>query len=125
MGMKLWKGYFFLMCLFFILIFFGLIYKPKLVGIVEELFNLITLVALYGFCFKRLLVQRMFWKIMFFSAVLFEIVYVMLEPVSAPSLNVMVVAYVVALILTVPVYIAMYLYAFKRNDIWGDEVPSK
>ena len=123
---KAWKIYFIFMA---ILNIFSLFDFPRQVWmeIIFKISNLITLTALYGYCFNRKIWENLFWRFSFFVCALVEIIDCVTtnlfhRPLYSIGIN------IIAALIVVPIYIAMYLYAFKSNNIWekpNREMPSQ
>ncbi len=118
---KAWKLYFGYMIVIYVIDLLKLLEGLTAMKVAGLIFNALVLVALYGFCFNRKIGERTFWKIGFivalFQEVIFSIVQVlMLYPENSWVLITVCLIYLIPVI--VPIYVAMYLYAFKREDIW-------
>lgn len=125
--MKLWKTYFCFMSILCLVFVCKVFQKPELKRALAVAFDMITLVAFYGFCFNRKIGVIRFWKAGFFAALFYEVLLSSIKfsaNISAYGWSVYIIAQSITIPLIVPIYIAMYRYAFKRNDIWGEE-PAK
>ena len=107
--MKLWKPYFYFMVALFIFGLASFIAEPRLRRLVDVAINIISLTALYGFAFNKEIFIKKFWKISFIVCVLIEIL-TLIEARGMPASF-----FIFISIAVVPIYIAMFLYAFKRK----------
>jgi hypothetical protein len=88
-------------------------------------FFLVALIGLFGFCWGKQMVGRVFWQIFFVGLLSWIGCYVfILTPVSsvisqADSLKLPSrVLSSLAIIPHIPLIAALYLYSFRRSDIW-------
>ena len=126
--MKPWKVYFWFMVASNAGFLWKVISRPTLMYAIDAAFNALTLVALYGFCFNRKLGFQKYWKVAFFIAVIQAVFFSMKEIFSEMirlDLSAVIVGVIIGLALIVPIYVAMYLYAFKSDDIWKEGIASQ
>ena len=71
--MILWKIYFYAMIIFVLQLLWLQLPDFKLITLINTLTNIITLIALYGFCYNKKLVVQKFGQISFITFVLYEI----------------------------------------------------
>ena len=126
--MKLWRFYFWLSVAVTIFGIWHLIVMPALMDIVGLLVSGFALVGLYGFCFNRKIGIRNLWKAVFFVYLFEDIIYYLIRMHARSAyigLFFLVIVYGLTFLLNLPSYIAMYLYAFKRKDIWGEGISTQ
>ena len=107
--MKLWKPYFYFMVALFIFGLASFIAEPRLKRLADVAINIISLTALYGFVFNKEIFIKKFWKISFIVCVLVEI-STLNETIGMPASF-----FIFTSIIIIPIYVAMFLYAFKRK----------
>lgn len=98
----------------------------KVIELLEAASSLISLIAVFGYTYKRSIFNATIWKVVFaFNFSIIISVYISLyKPlllefgVSFLSLG----ALALILLFTVPGVIGNYLYAFKSNHIWSNKI---
>ena len=120
---KWWFSYFvFWTCLIMWSHYF-LIQNPRF-GLVEYLSIAtipITILGIVGFLMKKKLFQRVHWKAYFYFSVVSVFVYPYITQIDFRQdipLTYYLMGQAVSHLMFLPQYIALYLYAFKSNDIW-------
>ena len=116
--MKLWKIYFIFMCLLLVVYFIANIFGADILGWIDMLVNVISLLALYGFCFNKRIFFRLFWKVGFVCCCAFEVLVIgnnFLKAMGYPKALLVLTGFTLIIL---PIYIAMFNYAFKREDVW-------
>lgn len=120
---KFWKAYLLLMTLTLVIFLPRVIQKPQFTNITGEIIHIITLIGLYGYCFKRKIGTSKIWKIVFWVSVLAEIELNVLPSLSHSLDRVsnvgFVLGYAFGFVIPFLIYIVIYLYAFKSPEIWG------
>ena len=85
--------------------------------------SLIGFVGLFGYVYKRAILNVTIWKIIFFTIIVGEIFYIFFlqeaQPTTDINVGVKVVIIVFLFCLSLPYYVALYLYGFKSNNIWN------
>ncbi len=117
----LWKIYFWFTVALSALGLWSALMKPELITTIGMFVAIVPFVGMYGFCFSRKIAFRKFWKVVFFIYPLSDIVFCAFRfhPYSAEiGLVFITVVYGLVFLLNLPSYIAIYLYAFKRSDVW-------
>ena len=112
LNMWFWKAY----LIFFILIV-GYSYSKEfnylgLINLIDFIVSLPSLAALYGLAFKKEPFKKFYWKFYFYFFIVWYIVINLTIPLINKRVN-YVYADMLGTIVTVPLYIALYLYAFK------------
>jgi len=129
MGTKSWKAYLGIMKVYFVLVTVAsvlavigtVVLKRPWWMLLGLLSNFAQIVALYGFCFTKKIFRRSFWQFAFFLFVLDELSGDLIMGFSKPFSH-----YVLYFLFLVgPIFLAMGLYAFKRDDLWGEGISSK
>lgn len=124
--MKIWKILFVLFLLLFILDLIGLALQNSIsagdaVGVFISGFSLIPV---YGFAYQVAIGSKSI-AIAFFSVNLLAILFVSFLAIAwllkNPSLNVFAETIVSLMIFSLLIY-ATYMYAFKSNHLWGEDV---
>jgi len=126
--MKLWRFYFWLSIAITAYAVWHVIVMPALMDIIGLTVSGFALVGLYGFCFNRKIGARNLWKVVFLTYLFEDVIYCLIRMHARSAyigLSLLVIVYGMTFLLNLPSYIAMYLYAFKRNDIWGEKVSPK
>ena len=85
--MKWWKVYFGFMAVYYAIVLVEAILKPSLMTAAGALFDTLTLIALYGFCFSRKIGLNRYWKIGFFVVVFQELVFSPIQDRKSTRLN--------------------------------------
>ena len=84
-------------------------------------FSIISLVAIFGYAFKRKIIKPGFWKVFFFILIMWEISSFLLtakwypsevNPINNP------VTTLLTFVTSFPGYIAIYLYGFRSVELW-------
>ncbi|MFC1480123.1 hypothetical protein ACFL5Y_01600 [Candidatus Omnitrophota bacterium] len=115
LGSKLWKAYFFFMVFLFMANLLDVVMKPQLIGVIGVPLNLASLVALFGFSFRKTILIKRFWQAAFVLCILNE-VYSVIETFRRYTFSTkLLLASILFLAILVPIYIAMFLYAFRRK----------
>jgi hypothetical protein len=125
MGMMLWRIFFLIRALVCIGVLRMDLLHPSLWKVVGNLSNFTALAALCGFCFSLKIGPRFFWKVYFFVYLLIDFLGHFIRGLPQVSFKVGLFVWGLTVLLVIPSYIATYLYAFKRDDIWGEEASSK
>jgi len=119
----LWKLYF----VFIILLeFSGLRYgvSIRIWDLIGYVVSLVSIIGGIGFSFKIKLINKIIWKIAFAVMVIWEPMYLLIlraayvlqgETIMLPTSTFYV---AVVLIINIPIYVSLYNYGFKSNDIW-------
>jgi hypothetical protein len=121
-----WKYYFWVI-LAFDMVSFVLPFDRRVWEIVETAFFFVALVGLFGFCWKRRIIARVFWQVFFAAFMCWILVYFTIirsqampaSLASIPTPTLIMFAIVVGA-LHVPLAAGLYLYAFKKG-IWEIE----
>ncbi len=120
MDIRIWRGYFYFMCV----VFLGIVFRSSgmpWAHYLDMVSSFFTLVALYGYCYQRAIYQRFFWKGVFGVGIFQEAIQMIVNPTHGDQNFNYWVGYFLSFFLFVgPIYLASYLYAFDRKDIWGD-----
>jgi hypothetical protein len=120
----LWKYYFWAVLTLDVMSFVMPL-ERRVWEMVEMGFFLVALAGLFGYCWEKQILNRLFWQI-FFGAFLcwIPLYFFILPPIpiqsslgKTPPLTVFTLA-VVTVAVHVPLFAALFMYAFKRGDIW-------
>lgn len=105
-----WRIYFFFFTVVIVWGFFTLPYEPSfsLIVYLDRLFEILQIIALFGFVYERKILTPLFWKITLFCTILTGLIYS-----SAIYAQYAPVVFVVALFINAPAIYALFLYAFK------------
>lgn len=94
--------------------------------LVETGFFLVALCGLFGFCWERRILSRSFWQLFVVAFLGWLTFYFCIRPpqgmqLSLEKIPVFTFAALAAVtaLLHVPLVSALFLYAFRRADIWG------
>jgi hypothetical protein len=127
----LWKYYFWAV-LTLDVISFVMPFERRIWEMAEIGFFLVALLGLFGYCWEKQMVSRLFWQIFFAAFLCWIPLYFFILPryfsilppatVQAglgktPLLTLFTLAAVTVLV-HVPLFAALFLYAFRRGDIW-------
>lgn len=123
--MILWKIYFYFMTLIYILYLFQRIINPTFVGWIDMLVNTLTLIALFGFSFNKKTLFKKFWQAAFFVCIAIEMYNISRNLPKIFENNALVVFASVLCIMIIPIYIATFMYAFRKNALWESNQTSK
>jgi len=118
----MWKVYFVIILLISILsyIWQGL---ERVYEFIDVVIFAIALTGLYGYAWGKNIFSQGYWKIFFFIMILWNIYYhYFIPPPSkvAESLNGQSPqsAATIGLIMFIPLFIAIYSYGYRRDDLW-------
>ena len=88
---------------------------------------LVALMGLFGFCFEKKMLSRLFWQIFFAGFVIWvSVYYFILPPLPAVTEHAMHLRMPVRIVTTfgllphIPLFVALYLYAIRRSSIWQE-----
>lgn len=112
--MIFWKIYFFIIALLYVMGLLGNIIKPTLSGWIDMLVNTLTLVALFGFSFNKAILIRKFWQLSFLVCVCIEIFNIIIRLPRTFMNSSTIIFTSIWYLIFIPIYIAMFLYAFRR-----------
>jgi hypothetical protein len=92
---------------------------------IEPVFFVSALIGLFGFCWQKATISRLFWQVFLFVFLVWMAAYIfiaaplpsVLDLSGRTHLPVRLVSSF-AIIPYAPLIVALYLYAFKRPDIW-------
>jgi hypothetical protein len=120
----LWKYYFWAV-LALDVISFVMPFERRIWEMAEIGFFLVALAGLFGYCWEKQMVSRLFWQIFFVAFLCWiPLYFFVLPPIpvqaslgKTPPLTLFTLAAVTVLV-HVPLFAALFLYGFKRRDIW-------
>lgn len=121
--MRFWKIYF-----WFILIFSAVAYLAQGSPSAWELIDLISfgvaIIGLFGFCWQKKLLGELFWRVFPVAFLVWNVFYQyflprLQDPPDLVELPQPIVA-TIELIPFVPLIVALYLYGFKRTQLWKE-----
>jgi hypothetical protein len=116
----LWKIYFFIILLNATINYLWLGYT-RFLEIADLIFFLIAALGLFAYIWKKTIFLKLAWKIYFFVQILWNIFYFYLLPMPeeiAKSFDLPQYATAsIAMVINIPLFIALYLYAFKFNKL--------
>lgn len=116
--MIFWRIYFFLMSLIYLIFLLPRLTHPTLSGWLDVLVNTITMLALFGLAFDKIIGFKEFWRVGFVFCVGVEL-FNLVKNIMGSGENFPLIPFLaVWAVLIVPIYIATFLYAFKSEDIW-------
>jgi hypothetical protein len=119
--MKYWKIYLYFMVTLYFFSLITILSKPNVSKWFDIIVCTISLISLYGFSFKKKFLTQIFWKITCIICVAAEIWdIVKYIPSITTSMNTLFLS-LIYLSFIIPIYIAMFLYAFKQNDLWKNK----
>jgi len=81
------------------------------------IFNSLPWVALFGFTFEKKLWRKEFWQVIFYLCVIYE-ARIFVNDVFLHSPHGINISMLIGHFLTIPMYVATFLYAFKNNSLW-------
>ncbi len=96
------------------------------IELIEVVFSFVPLIAVFGYAYEKMIFNRILWQIVFAInfCLMISIYFSSYKPlllefgVSIPSFGML----ALILFFTVPEVIGNYLYAFKSNHIWSNEI---
>jgi hypothetical protein len=97
-----------------------------LVSWLGYLIEILSLIVLYGYIWKKLYLKKVFWAILLFSHVIFFIGTMLYSIFYADFYNQMGLAFTVGFmvltcLLVMPLLLANYRYVFKYDDLWKSQ----
>lgn len=84
-------------------------------GLLNIPISVISLIGIVAFAFHKALSKALFWKIWFIFFVLWGILFSVFSPQQVFRSKFILVA---SSIISLPSYIALFLYAYGKSDIW-------
>jgi hypothetical protein len=120
----LWKSYFWAI-LALDMISFVMPMDRRMWETVEMGFFVVALIGLFGYCWKKQILNRVFWQIFFVAFLCWMVVYFFILPPlsvqetkgSLPPFAFVALA-VATVALHVPLATGLFFYSFRRADIW-------
>lgn len=114
----LWKIYFFIITILFILSELTATDEMNIYGYIDILMTTIILVALFGFSFEKKIFIAIFWKIYFFLFIAWLIIlyYFFISPSMSNVLELFI-SILFLLLIYSPLCVALYIYGFKFGQI--------
>ena len=118
-----WKIYAWLITVLFIL---ATLTDPEFfnftaIGLTRKLLSCLLIFGTFCFAYKKATINPNFWKIVLFMSVideLWELIGSLMEHgINAPS----VFSFGLGVALVLPGFVAVYLYSFKSDDLWGSD----
>ncbi len=124
----LWKIYFVILTLIYIAGYvFALMAKPGLFQYIDIVPSLLGLLGLFGYAFHKAILKPMVWKVVFVLVLVWNLYYNgylgWLDIVTINGLSITL--FVLAFLILVPNFLALFLYGFKSADIWGHGAPKQ
>jgi hypothetical protein len=120
----LWKAYFWII-VFLDMISFVVSMDRRLWEMAEMGFFLVALIGLFGYCWERQILNRIFWQVFSVVFLCWLAVYFFVIPRlpmqdAAGNLPIATVAGLIAvtIVMHLPLVTGVFLYAFRRGDIW-------
>lgn len=126
----LWKIYFWFLLIASMCAVQGFIGN---LDIIDLLISVIALLGLYAFCWNKKILNQVFWKIFFLATIVWAIISTYILPLPPQlvekitergmtiSQPIIYLSATFGLILTLPLFLALYSYAFKSEGIWKSE----
>lgn len=118
-----WKVYFWIMVVVLVtshLIVFSS--GARIHNYLDVPISLITVAGIYAYAYKIKLINQYIWKIWLVFAIVWEILLsILLTTIDTKyevGFYVDLIAALISLALILPGYIALYIYAFRSDDIW-------
>jgi len=119
----LWKLYAWCMAvLFACAIADTLMHSPSTVSCFDVAFSIATLIAVFGFAYKKAILESTVWRFWLYWIVAWDLMYAtffedwsFLNAWNTPKV---IIAIAVAVIFAAPTYVALYLYAFRSESLW-------
>jgi len=118
-----WKFYFWVI-LAFDMVSFVIPYERRIWEIAETGFFVVALCGLFGFCWERKIIAKLFWQLFFAAFLCWILVYftfgrsqAIQSSLSAVPLPTLVIVIIAVVVLHVPLFWGLFLYAFK-SKVW-------
>jgi hypothetical protein len=125
-----WKIYF-IVILFISLLSYSSYGTMRIWDIIDLILFIISMVALFGFCWSKKLLNQQLWRIFFVIFIVWNIYYHYFVPMprvmdefSNKGMSQTLLA-TINLSLYIPLLVALYLYSFKKVEIWKKENNNK
>ena len=119
----IWKIYFFFITLISILGVVSIYFDPNF-GIFE-IFSIITVVpatiGLFGYVFRKKILNPKFWNIFFFSYLSWSILYIFVSKAdqqAGMSNNEYIITIIIGTTISIPAYLALFYYGRASCNIW-------
>ena len=123
-----WKAYFWFLSFLNLVLAIFLLYDPEgyeasARDYVDLVVSTTGLVGLFGYCYQKRIAVRNFWKALFPIMMASDAFQISVENWSDPGgLNAIIIGIGVLLVLVLPLYIAIYRYGFKDENLWSEHV---
>lgn len=98
---------------------------------INPIFFILTSVAFFGVVWNKKIFNRLFWKIVFISSVVWRIslfiIFIVFQNSSWGQLrySFLIMCFTVFIVFALPRYVATYLYAFRSDKIWENDKSKK
>ena len=118
-----WKVFFWIFTVI-IALYHASVGFPRIWEFVDLVFSIIAVVGLFGLSWERKIFTRLFWRIFLIVCISWGIFYSYLLPDIPINYTVPVseeflfIDSVLTWVLTILVFVAIFLYGFKRNYLW-------
>jgi hypothetical protein len=96
---------------------------PRFYEIIDIVVFAFAAVGMFGYAWEKGFIGQAYWKIFFFVLIIWTIVYHYFIPVPAKIAETLqgqsqASAATIGLIIFIPLFIAIFLYGYKRDDLW-------
>ena len=122
---RAWKAYFAFVLAANLALAAFLIVAPEIYGAtgnsyVDFLVSAVAVTGLYGFCFRKRIARRSFWKVIFPTIVIWDI-YIsgVADWTDWEGFREFIPGIAISLALGFPLYLAVYRYAFREDETWN------
>ena len=123
-----WKIYFWVLLLFYLLGAVAAVWflddtHVEEVDYLDFCFAMLALVGVFGFTYKKVILNFNVWRVYLPFVILWDISYSVLrdEWVGGEKLVLEIVALGLMLLVLIPQYIAIYLYGFHSRQLWDSQ----
>lgn len=112
-----WKIYF---CVFSIMVVYCYISlfpsKSNAIDFIDAIMYITTLIGIYGYAFKKKILYLTFWRSFFFGIIIWDIFNdTLFNAHNDLDFTIELLIIILSLLITLPGYIAIYLYGFKSD----------
>ena len=97
---------------------------PRIWEVIDLVIDVIAIVGLFAFCWEKRILTRLFWRAFFPICIIWNVfyryfipeiqkVYLAPDPDWFKSVDI-----IFSLVMSILLFIALYLYAFRRSELW-------
>ncbi|MGE7603645.1 hypothetical protein ACQKL5_14320 [Peribacillus sp. NPDC097675] len=115
----LWKIYFWIIVGIEVASMFVETVHGPVIEITDTIISVISTIGLFGYVYKKQLLTKLFWKVVFIITVIEEFSYIMWDVLNDPELGLGGLIFVTTFTLTIiyPFFLGLYRYGFRKQNV--------